>query len=312
MPDEGAGGISAPEQSRGAAVRAMRKLFETAGLETPDLDARLLASHVMQLDSLALALSAELPVGAAAGGLEDAARRRLAREPVARIIGNWEFYGLPLDLDAATLVPRPETETIVDAVLAEIDRDAPLRLLDLGTGSGAILIALLDALPQAFGLGVDLEPAAVRMARRNAAANGVADRAAFVAGSWMDAIDGSFDLVVGNPPYIASGVIVTLAEEVRRHDPWRALDGGADGLDAYRSIACDLHRLVAPGGRAVFEIGHDQADCVSSLFVDAGFAAPELSLDLGGRPRAVIVRKASASASIVPSAVPVRQSEGRR
>ncbi|KMO27620.1 SAM-dependent methyltransferase, partial [Methylobacterium tarhaniae] len=172
-----------------------------------------------------------------------------AGEPVARIIGAWEFWGLPFGLSSDTLVPRPDTETLVEAALGlGLGPDAPHRLADLGTGSGCILVALLTEWPQAVGLGIDRSPGACVTARANAARNGVADRAAFAVGDWASALSGPFDVVVANPPYIASEVIAGLSGEVRDHDPRLALDGGADGLDAYRTILAQVPRLLAPGG----------------------------------------------------------------
>ena len=178
------------------------------------------------------------------------AARRLAREPVARIIGRKEFWGLSLGLNMQTLVPRPETETVVEAALAALDcggvRTRPLRILDLGTGSGALMLALLSELPATFGIGTDISSEALCCARDNATALGLARRASFVACDYGAALAGPFDLIVSNPPYIAHGDIATLAPEVSAFDPPRALDGGIDGLDGYRAIAADARRLLAP------------------------------------------------------------------
>ena len=175
--------------------------------------------------------------------------RRLAREPVARILGEREFWGLPFELTTETLVPRPDTETIVETALSLFpDRHAPLRLVDLGTGSGCLLVALLHEWPQAIGVGIDRSPDAVRTARSNARRNGVGSRSLFVVSDWASAIGGGVDLIVSNPPYIASDVVESLDLDVREHDPRLALDGGADGLDAYRIILAEARPLLSAEG----------------------------------------------------------------
>ena len=286
-----AGDAFSPGLSIGEAVRIMTSAFARAGFSTPALDARLLLAHVVGIDRVELIVAARKPVEAEWQRLADVTERRLAGEPVARLIGSWEFWSLPFTLDASTLVPRPETETVVEAVLAEIDRsvgrDASLRILDLGTGCGAILVALLSELPNAFGIGVDREPGAARLARANAVRNKVGDRAAFIAGDWATAITGRFDVVVSNPPYVATGAIATLEPEVRCHDPHLALDGGPDGLCAYRGIIADLPRLVAQGGMAAFETGQGQAGAVAAL-MEATDLRPAVRRDLGGRERVVL------------------------
>jgi release factor glutamine methyltransferase len=254
------------------------------------LDARLLVAHALGIDAGEIVLVDDRQLETqterlALGYVE----RRIGGEPVARIVGRKEFWGLDLVLSADTLVPRPDTETLVEAVLATADREAPLSILDLGTGSGAILLALLSELPQALGIGTDLSSGAIAVARGNASRLGLADRAKFVVADWASAIGGRFDLVVSNPPYIATEAIKELAVDVRDHDPHVALDGGADGLAAYRSILAELPRLMLPGGRAVLEIGFDQAEAVQGLGRQKGWRAT-LDLDLGGRARVVEVR----------------------
>jgi release factor glutamine methyltransferase len=281
-------GLSATT-TRADALTLARATLADAGLDEAALDARLLTLHGLGISSLELLTRPDLPIGEAeAENLSGYLARRLAREPVSRILGEREFWGLTFRLSPETLVPRPDTETIVEAALAGLpDRAAPLRILDLGTGSGAILVALLHELPAAYGLGVDRAEAALVTARGNALLNGVADRAAFVASDWAAALDGRFDLVVSNPPYIPAADIAGLDPEVLRHDPAAALDGGPDGLDAYRAILDDALRFLAPGGRLVVEIGYDQAESVPALGPTRGFAEPTLARDLGGRPRAL-------------------------
>lgn len=284
--------VLGPGTSRAQALRLLRDAFAAAGIEDAALDARILAAEALGVAPLELATRPDEPLGReGAGRLSASARRRLAREPVGRILGRRDFWSLTFLLSPATLEPRPDTEIVVAAALAGApDRDQALRILDLGTGSSTILIALLVERPAAFGLGIDLAPAALATARANAEANGVGGRAAFAAGSWADALDARFDLVVSNPPYIAGGDIATLAPEVARHDPPVALDGGPDGLAAYREIAAALPRLLAPRGHAVLEIGHDQAGPVARLLGQAGLAVIRTERDLGGRDRALVAR----------------------
>jgi release factor glutamine methyltransferase len=192
------------------------------------------------------------------------------------------------------LVPRPETETVVETALGRLDaagaRERPLRIVDLGTGSGAILVALLHELREASGIGTDCSVAAIENARENARLLGVAPRAAFVACDFGAALGGGFDLVVANPPYVASAEIATLAREVRGFDPVAALDGGADGLTAYRTILADAGRLLAPGAFLVMEVGAHQSDTVSTLADAAGLTATAATPDLAGIPRVVSAR----------------------
>ena len=219
--------------------------------------------------------------------------RRLEGEPVSRIIGIREFYGRSFRIDASTLDPRPDTETLIEAALGFEDRETPLSILDLGTGSGCILVTLLAELPQASGVGVDVALGALELARANAEILGVGDRAAFLASDWLEAVEGSFDLVVANPPYLSAADMAALSPEVRDHDPAPALDGGPDGLSAYRRIVRGLRKALRPGGFALFEIGPDQARAVARLLADAGLDGGEsqhLWRDLAGRPRVVGAR----------------------
>jgi release factor glutamine methyltransferase len=270
--------------------------FRSAALDSAELDARMLVGSVLGLDLTGvIAAAAQILTADEAERLEDFAHRRIAGEPVARILGVKEFWGLPLRLSPATLVPRPDTETVVEAALeilrVESNCYAPLRIADLGTGSGAILLALLSELPNAFGVGTDISAPALRTARDNAGQLGFLARAAFVACGYAAALSGPFDLIVSNPPYIRSAHIALLDAEVRDHDPHRALDGGADGLDAYRLIVPEATRLLAPGGALVMEVGHGQSGDIQGLMTAAGLtsAGPPKS-DLAGIRRAVMGR----------------------
>ncbi|AYO80963.1 peptide chain release factor N(5)-glutamine methyltransferase [Methylobacterium brachiatum] len=275
--------------SRRAALRRGTALLSEGGIAEAAGDARFLMFGLLGLETRDLLLDGDESLGAdEARRLDAALARRLTGEPVARILGAWEFWGLPFQLAPETLVPRPDTEILVETALASVpDRTAPLRCLDLGTGSGCILVALLSELPNAFGIGLDRSPGALRAAHHNAVANGVGSRAAFAAGDWCDALRGGFDLLVSNPPYIAQDLIAHLDRDVRQHDPRAALDGGPDGLDAYRRIleGVRARALLAPGGTLLFEIGYDQADAVRALACGAGFADRGLTRDLAGHDR---------------------------
>jgi release factor glutamine methyltransferase len=273
----------------------LARAFREGGLDSPDLDARLLVGHALTLDHAALvAVAGRMLTPAEAQAIAAAATRRLAGEPVSRITGRKEFWGLDLRLDLETLVPRPESETIVEAALAALGpgkAQQSLRVADLGTGSGALLLAMLSELPGAHGTGTDTSLAALECARANAATLGLSDRASFVLCDYGAALEGSFDLVVSNPPYVRSGEIASLMPEVRLYDPPRALDGGPDGLDGCRAIAADASRLVSPGGILVVELGAGQLGAARSLLTAAGLTVRSSRSDLSGVPRALVVRR---------------------
>jgi release factor glutamine methyltransferase len=276
-----------------AARRRLARQFRCGGLDAPELDARLLVGHALGIDHAALAAQSSRALTAEeADVLAALAQRRRAHEPVARILGRKEFWGLPLALNADTLIPRPETESVVEAALAalcERERTA-LRLADLGTGSGALLLALLSELPHARGIGTDISPAALGCARINAAALGLADRATFVACDYGAALNGPLDLIVVNPPYVARADIAALQADVRDFDPARALDGGPDGLAAYRAIAPQAQRLLAPNGILVVELGFGRLAAVRSIFAAAGLALVAVRHDLSDMDRALVAR----------------------
>jgi release factor glutamine methyltransferase len=278
------------------ARRALTARLRSGAVDAAELDARILVGAVLDLGlSGVIAAAARLLTADEAARLEDYTQRRMEGEPVARIIGVKEFWGLPLLLSPATLVPRPDTETVVEAALEILRPEArcnhPLRITDLGTGSGAILLALLSELPNAFGIGTDISEAALQTARGNAAHLGFTARAAFVACDYAAALSGAFDLMVSNPPYIRSADIASLGIEVRDHDPHRALDGGTDGLDGYRLIVPEALRLLAPRGALVVEVGHGQSSDVEGLMTAAGLTPGAPKSDLAGIRRAVLGRK---------------------
>jgi release factor glutamine methyltransferase len=268
----------------------MAQAFRQQQLDSPDLDARVLIGHALGLDHSALIAAGDRGLTPEqAERVTAAAARRLVHEPVARIIGEKEFWGLSLKLNDATLVPRPETETVVEAALAgfaDSDKNRNFFIADLGTGSGALLLALLTELPQARGIGTDISVSALTLARENATRHGVADRTWFVSCDFGAALSARFDLLVSNPPYISSGEIAGLAPEVRHYEPRIALDGGEDGIAGYRAILGDAVRLLKPGGCLVVEVGAGQADRVMGLFEAAGLVCGRSHLDLSGIVRA--------------------------
>ncbi len=259
-----------------------------AGLDAPRREARLLLAHVLGLTSRALPDPA---AAVDAASLRDALSRRAAREPLAYITGSAGFWSFDVAVSPATLIPRADTETVIEAALAAMPNRAAIhRVLDLGTGTGCLLLAALLECPAAFGVGVDRNPEAAALAASNAARLGVARRAAFLAADWAAPLAGRFDLVLSNPPYINAADISGLMPEVAAYEPALALDGGADGLDAYRILIPALPGLLAPGGIASFEIGIGQGEAVLALARAAGFGMPTLTADLGGIPRALVLR----------------------
>jgi release factor glutamine methyltransferase len=278
------------------ARRALTARFEAAHIDAAEFDARTLIGAALGLDLTGLIAQAARGLTAAeAERLEDFAQRRLAGEPVARITGEREFWGLPLKLSVDTLVPRPDTETVVELALELLGTaraSDDLRVLDLATGSGAILLALLSELPQAFGVGTDISLGALETARDNARTLGLSRRAAFVACDYAAALKGPFDLIVSNPPYIRTEDIEGLAREVRDHDPHLALDGGADGLSAYRALIPEAARLLGSGAILVLEAGQGQSGQIETLMTaEALTLARGPKTDLSGIFRAIGARK---------------------
>lgn len=280
-----------------ASRRALAAQFKARGIETPELDARLLIGAALDLDHTALAAqAARLITSQESKAIARFAQRRMAHEPVARILGRKEFWGLDFELSAATLVPRPDTETVIEAALEffQNSRASALRIADIGTGSGAILLALLSEFPEATGVGTDISSEALATAELNARRFDLAGRASFVQCDYAAALSGPFDLIVSNPPYIPSSHIATLDRDVRDHDPILALDGGTDGLDAYRAIIPQAAALLGPVGVLIVETGYDQSTPVSDLMRAAKLTLPRPPVaDLGGIHRAVMGRKAA-------------------
>jgi release factor glutamine methyltransferase len=279
------------------ARRALAARFRSVAHDSAELDARLLIGRTLGLDLTGLITAAQRRLTAdESERLEEFARRRITGEPVARILGEKEFWGLSLQLSPATLVPRPDTETVVELALELLraggDLARPLRIADLGTGTGAILLALLSELPAAEGFGTDISEAALQTAAANAARAGLAARATFIACDYARKLSGSFDLIASNPPYVRSADIAALAVEVRNHDPMAALDGGADGLDAYRALIPQAARLLAPNAALVVEAGQGQSGQIEALMTAAGLMPAAVPRnDLAGIPRAVAGHK---------------------
>ena len=282
--------------SRAQALALVAEKLARAGVAEARGDARALLLAAAGLAHAEYVLAPETPLGAAAARrLADFTGRRAAREPVARILGTRGFWTLDLGVTPGVLDPRPDTETLVELALELLRarRDDALSILDLGTGSGAIICALLTEFPRARAIATDLSGSACAAAAANLARCHLSERASVLRGRWAAAIDSTFDLVVSNPPYVRGGDIAGLDPEVARHDPALALDGGADGLDCYREIAHDLPRLLAANGVALFEIGADQREAVAALLTGAGLDIAATRRDSGGRERAVAARRAA-------------------
>ncbi len=295
-------------------IAAAQTRLAEAGVDNPALDARLLAAHALGLDRAALLTQENRALTEKESAvLEANIARREKREPVGRILGLREFWGLPFSLNEATLEPRPDSETLIEAALAlfscchtresgypvsiETNRTPacagvtegtfPARILDLGTGTGCLLLALLHEWPTATGLGIDLAPRAVEQAQENAARLGLETRAHFQTGNWLEGINEKFDLIISNPPYIPAQDIKNLSPEVRDFDPRLALDGGTDGLDPYRRLIPQFPSFLMPQGAALFEVGIGQAEPVAALLRQAGFKDVSVRRDLGGIERCV-------------------------
>jgi release factor glutamine methyltransferase len=270
----------------------VRFRLQAAGVESPVFDARLLVEAGVGVSRLDLITDPRRAVSEAqAAAVEALAIRREAREPIAYILGAKSFWTLELAVGPGVLIPRPETETLVQVALSLLPADTPARLLDLGVGSGAILLAVLSERPLLRGVGVDVSETALEVASANAHAHGLAGRVDLRRASWGDGVEGQFDLVVSNPPYIAASQIEELAPEVARFEPRLALDGGADGLSAYRDILSGVTKLVAPGGALAFEVGQDQGEAVAALMQDAGLVGLTEVPDLAGIVRVLWGRR---------------------
>jgi release factor glutamine methyltransferase len=284
-----AGEGSAPDARVGAVLADGAARLAAAGIDNPPREARLLLNLALGIEANAM-VSPDMPIAAAdAERFAGVVARRAAHEPYSRIAGQREFWSLPFLLSPATLDPRPDSETLIEAALARIDdRASPLTVLDFGTGTGALLLALLSELPNATGLGIDRAPEAVATARRNATALGLAGRAGFACGNWGQALGGMWDVILANLPYIPSEQRAGLAPEVSGYDPPLALDGGPDGLRAYRELAPDVARLLGFSGFAVCEIGQGQGPAVKAIMAASDLVQIEARADLAGINRCLV------------------------
>jgi len=281
--------------SLGHAIADAAERLGAAGIEEPRREARLLLALALGIDSARVFASPDRELGPYdSERFESRLRRRIAREPYSRIAGKREFWSLEFTLSPDTLDPRPDSETLIEAALEFLpDRNAALSVVDFGTGSGALLLALLSELPNACGTGIDISPGAVDQARRNAAALGLERRVRFSVASWGDGIMEAVDVILANPPYIPSADVPNLADEVRLFEPLGALDGGADGLDAYRELAPQIGRLLRPGGIALFEIGAGQEADVSAIMAGTGLIPVAQRKDLAGIVRCLVFESPS-------------------
>ncbi|RVD49606.1 MAG: peptide chain release factor N(5)-glutamine methyltransferase [Mesorhizobium sp.] len=279
-------------------LRKARARLAAAGVDDPALDARLIVEHYSGTTRTQAIADPERMIEAnAIAAIDDALRRRAGGEPVHRILGYREFYSLRLMLSPETLEPRPDTETLVEAVLpfvkAVAAREGVCHILDLGTGTGAIALALLSVVPAATATGVDISAGALAMAARNAGQFGLGGRFTTVQSNWFEKVSGRYHVIAANPPYIPSQDIGNLQDEVRDFDPRLALDGGVDGLNPYRIIAAEAARFLEAEGRIAVEIGHTQSNDVNDIFGAAGYAGGELFSDLGGNDRVLVFQRAT-------------------
>lgn len=274
-------------------LKQLRIRFAASGLDTPDLDARILVRHFLELGDSDLITGEREPAPPQWAALNAAIERRLAGEPVSRILGFREFWGLRFKITPDTLDPRSDTERLVEMAVESMKANPPRRILDLGTGTGCILLSLLTEFPEATGLGIDINQGAVDVSRENMESIGLSARASFRQGNWTDSLtesDGPFDLIVSNPPYIPAGDIESLSVEVRNHDPILALVGGHDGLDPYKILITEIKKFLSPQGRAFFEIGQNQHHDLARLVEESGLTLVRIGADYAGILRVVEIR----------------------
>lgn len=281
-----------PFTARAEALAGLTEAFQRRGIDDPRREARIGLCAALGVSQVALIVAPQEPLGSAAWKVQELAKRREAGEPLSRILGKREFWGLSLSISPQVLDPRPETETIVEAAsgLLRDRRDEPLHILDLGVGSGALLCALLTEFSNARGLGVDISTDAANVALGNLGACGLSERAEIRVGDWTSGVEGPFDLIVSNPPYIPTPDLPQLAREVREFDPWLALDGGFDGLAAFRRIMPESRSLLAPAGCLLAEFGAGQSAKVLALAEQCGFTDAMTLRDLAGLDRVMATR----------------------
>lgn len=279
--------------SFGQAVRQVGRALIDAGIDTPQLEARILVAAACDADTDTVFAHPDRKLSRAQTGLLWAlTERRVKREPIAYILGHREFWSLDFDVGPGVLIPRPDSETVIQSVLADQHKlPTDPNILDLGTGSGALLLTLLTELRNAWGLGIDKSPDAITFARRNARKLGVSSRASFLAANWGDPIRGEFDAIICNPPYIPETELKGLAPEIKIYEPHQALEAGCDGLVAYRYLSLQLFPMTKPGGKVYFEVGQGQADAVMTMLTASGFVEAKAAQDLAGIDRCVSVRR---------------------
>ncbi len=271
-------------------LKQLRVRFAAAGLDTPDLDARILVRHFLSLTDADLITGQGDVTPEQLSALDTAIERRLNGEPVSRILGFREFWGMSFKITPDTLDPRPDTERLVEMAVESLKGRPPRKILDLGTGTGCILLSLLTEFPDAQGIGIDINQGAVDVSRENTETHGLSARASFRQGNWTDSLtesDGLFDLIVSNPPYIPESDIESLSVEVRNHDPILALVGGKDGLDPYRTLITEIKKFLAPQGLCLFEIGQNQDADLVRLVEESGLVVRRLGADYAGILRVV-------------------------
>ena len=289
--------MNPPGETIGMLIDEAARLLQAAGIETPRREAAILLAHGLGLDAASMRLRDRHRIIGAGdrAKFHGLVARRATRAPLAHVTGTQGFWTLDLAVSDATLIPRADSEVLIDSLLAlRPDREAALRMLDLGTGTGCLLLAALSEYPQAWGVGVDRSPRACALAAANAQTNGLGGRSTFLCGCWSAALAPGaqrFDLVLSNPPYVRSADIAGLMPEVARYEPALALDGGADGLDAYRTILSDAAGLLADDGLAILEIGAGQLDQVGAIAAESGLVLVSTRVDLGGIPRAIALQR---------------------
>lgn len=266
--------------------------FKTAGLDTPELDARLLLQNVLGVTHEDILLNnSRLLSESESDTLSKFILRRLNGEPVSRILGQRDFWKHSFKVSDETLDPRPDSETIIDAVISEFNCDEDLKILDLGTGTGCLLLSLLHEFPNARGVGVDISQGAIAVAKENAEVIGLANRVNFINSDWQDMpLEQNFDIVISNPPYIAEGEIAGLQPEVKNFDPYTALSGGESGLECYKTIVQILPKLLKKKGKIFFEIGYNQEELVKAILAEGGFIVLQTIADLAGHPRCTVAK----------------------
>lgn len=271
-----------------------RGYFEEAGIIQPRLEAEILLAHALEVERLQLYLSPDKPLTVdERTKFRTFIQKRRSGTPLQHLIGEVSFFGLRFKVRRDALIPRGETEELLDRTLRLVPRDQDVRCLDLGTGSGVLAVSIARYLPRAAVVAVDISPEALELARENATLNGVADRVTLVESDWFAGVDGAFDLIVSNPPYVESGAIAGLAAEVRDHEPHVALDGGPDGIDQIRNVIAGAVAHLAPGGRLLLEIGHGQGERVRALLVAAGLDGAAIESDIAGLERFALARRPS-------------------